>query len=207
VILVEGAAFAIHQRVAGPRLRNQHHGRVRQAVAAHHQELERVVEAGGVGLALVGDRPQLGDVAAEQRRRHGGLPRRHPVDVAAQRVDLAVVRDHPVGMGELPRREGVGGEALMHQRHGGDEPRVGHVLVILRHLVGQEHALVDQRAGRQRHRIVIDVAALVGKVERVGDHLADQIEAPLELRLLLHLLRPADEDLPVHRLNGLDHLG
>ena len=63
VILVEGAALAIHQRVAGPRLRDQHHGRVRQAVAAHHQELERVVEAGGVGLALVGDRPQLGDVA------------------------------------------------------------------------------------------------------------------------------------------------
>ncbi len=39
---------------------------------------------------------------AEQRRRNGGLPRRHPIDVAAQRVDLAVVRDHTVRMRKLP---------------------------------------------------------------------------------------------------------
>ena len=207
VILVEGAALAIHQRVAGPGLGDQHHGRVRQAVAAHHQELERVVEAGGIRLALVGDRPQLGDVAAEQRRRHRRLPRRHPVDVAAQRVDLAVVGDHAVGMRQLPRRERVGGEALVHQRHRRGEARVGEVRVVGLHLVGQEHALVDQRAARQRHRVVADVLALVGEVERVGDDLADEIEAALELLLVLHRLRPADEELPVHRLHRLHHLG
>ncbi len=181
VVLVEGAALAIHQRVAGPRLRDQHHGGVRQAVAAHHQEFERVVEAGGVRLTLVGDRPQLGDVAAEQVRLHGRLPRRHPVDVAAQRVDLAVVRDHAVGMRQLPRRERVGGEALVHERHRRGEPRIGDVLVVLPHLVGEEHPLVDERAARQRHGVMTDVAALVGKVERVGDDLADQIEPALEV--------------------------
>ena len=116
VVFVEGAALLVHQRIAGPGFGDQHHHRVRERVAALHQELERVVEAGGVGLALVGDRPQLVDVVAEQRRRHRRLPRRHPVDVAAQRVDLAVVRDHPVGMRQRPGREGVGREALVHQR-------------------------------------------------------------------------------------------
>ena len=65
VVLVEGAPLLVHERVAGPGFRNQHHRRVRQRVAAAHQEFERVVEAGGVRLALVGDRPQLGDVVAE----------------------------------------------------------------------------------------------------------------------------------------------
>ncbi len=66
VILVEGAPLGIHQRIAGPSLGDQHHRRVREAVAALHQELERVVEAGGVRLTFVGDRPQLPDVLAEE---------------------------------------------------------------------------------------------------------------------------------------------
>jgi hypothetical protein len=32
------------------------------------QEFERIVEAGRVRLAFIGDRPELGDVVAEQRR-------------------------------------------------------------------------------------------------------------------------------------------
>jgi hypothetical protein len=63
----------------------------RERVAAAHQEFEGVVEAGGVRLALVGDRPDFRDVVAEQLGIHRGLPGRHPVDVAAQRVDLAVM--------------------------------------------------------------------------------------------------------------------
>ena len=77
VVFVEGAALLIHQRIAGPRFRNHHHHRVRQRVAALHQEFERVVEAGGVGLAFVGDRPQLVEVVAEQlanARRPGAPP-------------------------------------------------------------------------------------------------------------------------------------
>ena len=44
------------------------------------------------------------------------LARLHPVDVAAQRVDLAVVRDVAVRVGERPGREGVRAEPLVHQR-------------------------------------------------------------------------------------------
>ena len=116
VVFVEGAPLLVHQRIARPRFGDHHHHRVRQRVAALRQEFERVVEAGGVGLAFVGDRPKLVDVLAEQRRRDGSLARRHPVVVAAQRVDLAVMRDVAVGMRQRPGREGVGREALVHQR-------------------------------------------------------------------------------------------
>ena len=146
VVFVEGAPLLIHQRVARPGLRNHHHHGVGERVAALHQEFERVVEAGGVRLPFVGDRPQLLDVFSEQRRGYVGLPRRHPVDVAAQRVDLAVVRDVAVGMRQRPGREGVGGEALMHQRDRALEFRIVQVRIIRAELVGEEHALVDHRA-------------------------------------------------------------
>ena len=114
IVFVELAAFLVHQLIAGPCLRNHHHHRVGERIAAHGEKFERVVEAGGVGLAFVGDRPQLLDVGAELRRRDRGLARRHPVVVAAQRIDLAVMRDHAVGMRQRPGRECVGGKALMH---------------------------------------------------------------------------------------------
>ena len=146
MIFVEGAALGIHQRIAGPGLRDQHHGGMGEGVAALHQEFERVVEAGGVGLALIGDRPELGDVLAEQRRGDACLSRRHPVQIAAQRVDLAVMRDHAIRMGELPGGEGVGRKALMYKRERRGKFRMMQVGIIGAELIGEEHPLVDQRA-------------------------------------------------------------
>ena len=179
VILVEVAPRLVHQRVAGPGLRDQHHHRMGERVAAAHQELERVVEAGGVGLAFVGDRPQLGDVGAEQFGIDARLPRRHPVDVAAQRVDLAVVGDHPVGMGEPPGREGVGGETLVDERERRLEARVEQVLVVARQLLDEHHALVDDGAARHRHRIIFGDPVADG-VDAVRDHLAQDEQPALE---------------------------
>jgi hypothetical protein len=102
VVFVERAALLIHERIARPGLGHHHHHRMRERIAALHQEFEGVVEAGGVGLAFIGDRPELSDVVAVKHRRHRRLPRRHPVVVAAQRVDLAVVRDHPIRMRQRP---------------------------------------------------------------------------------------------------------
>jgi hypothetical protein len=50
VVFVEGAALLVHQRVRFPGFGNHHHHRVRQRVAAHHQQFERVVERRGIGL-------------------------------------------------------------------------------------------------------------------------------------------------------------
>ena len=203
VVFVEGAPLLVHERIARPGLGDHHHHRVRERVAALHQEFERVVEAGGVGLAFVGDRPQLADVVAEQRRGHRRLPRRHPVDVAAQRVDLAVVGDHPVGMRERPGREGVGGEALVHERERALEIRVVQVGIVGAELVGEEHALVDDRAAGDRHRVIVRQPALAPRIDRARDRLAQDVEPALELVLVLDLLAAADEHLLVHRLGRL----
>ena len=51
----------------------------------------------------------------------------HPVDVAAQRVDLAVVRDVAVRVRQRPRRERVGAEALVDERERRLDDRVGEI--------------------------------------------------------------------------------
>ncbi len=204
MVFVEGAPLLVHQRVAVPRLRHEHHHGMGQRVAALHQEFERVVEAGGVGLALIGNRPELGDVGAEQLGIDARLAGRHPVDVAAQRVDLAVMRHHPVGVGEAPGREGVGGETLVHQRQRALEALVLQVLEIGPELVHQHHALVDDGAAGHRDGVVFRRLALLVLVDLVRDRLAQDIDLPLELVLVGDVGRPADEELAVDRL-GLQH--
>ena len=130
VIFVEVAPLLVHQRIARPGFGDQHHHRMGQRIAALHEKFERIVETGGVRLPFVGNRPELGNVVAEQPRGDARLARRHPVDVAAQRIDLAVMGDHPVGMGEAPGRERVGGEALMNERQRRLEARIAQILVI-----------------------------------------------------------------------------
>ena len=181
VIFVEGAAFLVHERIARPRLGYHHHHRVGERIAAHGEKFERVVETRGVGLTLVGNRPQLGDVAAEFRRRHRCLACRHPVVVAAQRVDLAVVRDHAVGMRQRPGRERVGGKALMDERQRAFEIRVVQVRVIGAELVGEKHALVDHGAAGDRHRVVVGGVARSPAIHDAGDGLAHDVEPALEL--------------------------
>ena len=117
VVLVEGAPRRIHRLVVLPRLGDHHQHGVRQRAPAHHQELEHVVEGRGVAAALADDRQQLLQVAlGEERRLEQALAGAHPVDVAAQRVDLAVVGDDAIRVRQRPRREGVGAEALVDER-------------------------------------------------------------------------------------------
>ena len=45
----------------------------------------------------------------------------HPIDVAAQGINLAVVSRIAKGLGQVPGREGVGAVALMNKGNGADE--------------------------------------------------------------------------------------
>ena len=137
---------------------------------------------------------------------HRGLPRRHPVDVAAQRVDLAVMRDHPVGMRQRPGREGVGRKALMHQRQRALEIRLVQVGIIFAELVGEEHALVDHGAARHRHRIIAGEAAVAALIDRLRNRLAQDVEPALEFVVVLDMVAAADEHLHVGGLGRLDGL-
>ena len=105
VELVERAPLVVHQRVLMPRLRDHHHHRVLDRPAGHREQLERVVELRGVRAALIEHRHELGDVVAEMRAAETRLTCAHPVDIAAQRVDLAVVRGQPERLREVPARQ------------------------------------------------------------------------------------------------------
>jgi len=65
VVFVERTAALVHQRVLLPGLGDHHHRRMRQRVAGHRQQLERVVEGRGVALVGKADRVELGQVVAE----------------------------------------------------------------------------------------------------------------------------------------------
>ena len=203
VILVKRAPLLVHQRISRPGFRDQHHHRMAQRIAALDKELERIVEAGRVGLALVGDRPKLRNVVAEQLGVDARLTRRHPVDIAPERVDLAVMRNHAIGVRETPGRERVGGEALMDERKGCIVARVQKVAVVRRELANENHALVDNGAGRHGHRIVFRDFRAASRINTIGDDLADDIEPTLKIIFRSEIGRAADEDLLHHRFGRL----
>ncbi len=202
MVLVEGAPARVHRRVLLPGLGDHHHHGVGERIAAHRQQLERVVEGRGVGLALEADRVELLQVVAEHRRLHHALARAHPVEVALDGVDLAVVRDHAVRVRERPLGEGVGREALVHQRQRRDEARILQVLVVLADLVGQQQALVDHRAAAHARHVVLAAVRELERLDRARGGLADHVELALERVGHDHVGAAADEDLAQHRLLG-----
>ncbi len=115
VVLVESALVRVHVGIAGPGFGDQHGHGVRNVAAGHVEQLEGVIEIGRIAAAGLNDGEQLLDIRAVQGRTEDGLAGVHPVDVAAQGVDLAVVGDVAERMGKLPGGEGIGGEALVHQ--------------------------------------------------------------------------------------------
>ena len=202
VVFIERLALGVHHLVAAPCLGNHHQHRVRQLAPGHVQKLEHVVEDSRVRAVLDHDRQNLLQIVAEQRRGAQRFARAHPVDVAAQRVDLAVVGDETERVRQRPRREGIGREPRMHQRQRRVEQRVAQVGKHLLDLVGREHALVHEGARRQARQIKQAALGEVRVRDRVLDALADDVELELEQRRVLHAAAAANENLPEHRLTG-----
>ncbi len=127
VELVEGPALGVHLLVVLPGLRDHHEDGVGQRATAQVQQLQGLVEGRRVGRPGRADGEQPLEVAGDQVGDELALARPHPVPVALDGVDLAVVGDQPVGVGQRPAREGVGGEPGVHQRQLGLEPAVRQV--------------------------------------------------------------------------------
>ena len=172
--LVEGTAGGIHLGVVLPRLRDHHQHRVREGSAAEVQQLEHLVERGGVARVRGDDGGEAREVARDQLALQQRFAGGHPVAVAAQRVDLAVVRDVAVGVRERPRRERVGGEPGVHERQRADHALVGEVRVERLDLGLGQHALVDDRARGQRGEV--DVGGVLGALAQ-AEGAALQLEA------------------------------
>ncbi len=115
MVLVERFLVRAHAFVAGPGFRDHHHHGMRQRAPAEGEKFQAVVKHRGVAAFAVDDRQDFRQVFSEQRRRELLLPRPHPVDVAANGIDLPVMRDHAVRVGPLPAWERVRTEPRMDQ--------------------------------------------------------------------------------------------
>ena len=116
------------------------------------------------------------DVVAPDRRCEKLLARSHPVAVALDGVDFAVVAHHPERLAERPRREGVGGETLVIKRDRDFKVRIVQVQVESAQGGRHRQRLVgNQAAGERRHVEALD---LLGAVL---DLAAAEVELALEL--------------------------
>lgn len=196
VVAVERPMLGLHRLVTLPCLGNHHENGVREAASAEVEQLEHLVEARGVRRTGGADREDL-------RRRVGpeglGVDERlagpHPVLVAGDGVDLAVVGDAAERMRQRPRREGVGGEARMHQTERALDARVLQVDVELPQLRGRQHALVDEGASGQAGEVHGLAARAVGACTLVAELVLHALAHDVGATLELHALCPADEHL------------
>ncbi len=181
-------------RIARPGLGDQHRHYVRQLASRVQQQLHGVVQRRRVAPARHFDGKQLSQVIAEQRRLQQALARIHPDDVALDRVDLAVVRQVAVGMGQRPAGEGVGREPLVHHADRALHQRVAQFGIELGDLGGQQQPLVyDGPAGKRWNvetRLTLDVALR----NLVFDAPPHHIELAVEV-FLLERLASFHEDL------------
>ncbi len=142
-----------HRRVLADAGRDHQRLGHRRIAPGTHQQLEHVVERRGIRPAGLHHRLDVVHVRPERRIGQPRLVAPHPVGVAADRVDLAVMREHAERLRQSPGREGVGRIALVIDGEARDEARIEQVRIELRQALGQEHALVDDRARRQRAEI------------------------------------------------------
>ena len=196
VVLVERPLVVGHELVFVPRLRDEHHHRVRQAPPREHEILEGVVDLGRVRGLRSDDGEHLLQVLPEKRRRHHRLAGAHPVDVAPERVDLAVVTEVPEGLCQIPRRPRVRAVALVDQGECALQGRVPQVGVEALDLMGEQEPLVAEGArGEARDVELADL--LPAKLDL--DPLSDDEELALEGVARLDARAPLDEHLANHR--------
>src|SRR5262249_32621877 len=114
--------------------------------------------------------------------------------IAAQGVDLSVVRNVAIGMGKWPGRKRVCREALMHEAERAYDVGILQLGIEIGYLRRQQQAFINDRARGERRDIkevfILDIA-----LGHFGlGALADDVELSLEL-ILGHALGTAYEDL------------
>jgi hypothetical protein len=107
-----------------PRLGHQHQLGGRRVAARAADRLEHRIQRRGVGCTRRDTGLMSSECVAERQRGHLDLVALHPVLVAADRVDLAVMGKHAERLRQPPLREGVGRIALVEDRDPADEALV-----------------------------------------------------------------------------------
>ena len=195
LICVVGAALVGDAVVMVPRLGDHHGDGTVERAAVHGEELQHVVQNGRVRTLTVDNRQHLSQVIAQRRAVQLRLASACPADVAAQRVDLAVVDDVAVRMRALPAGRGVRGIARMHERQAGLHRRVVEVGEEAAHLRGHQHALVHD--GARRHGAHVEDLARKRRVGVGGalDGSAAHVQLALERLTCVNVGRATQERL------------
>gem|GEM_PF-6846870 len=204
VIFVKSAPVRTHQRIVRPGFRNHHHHRVGKRIAARHQKFERVVESRGVRNVVADQRPELLQIRAQTFGTHVVAAGVHPIHVAAERVDFAVVAQVAERLRQGPTREGVGGEPLMRHGNGGFHALVRQILEIDRQIGPQDHALVADGPGGERNHIEVVATGFARIPQAMMRPLANNEKFALESGFRGGVFPPADEEHLDRRLVGLD---
>ena len=174
-----------HGAVLGPRLGDHHDGGVGERTAGKDEEFEAIVEHGRVAAVLVDDRLELLHVLAEERRGELRLAGVHPIDVAAEGVDLAIVRHVAVGVRAVPTREGVRAETRVDQRQRAFHAGVGQVGIKFRDLRRGQHAFEDDGAGGETRDVEEAATGGTGVAHFVEEAVTDDVKFPLEGKVVL----------------------
>jgi hypothetical protein len=150
VVTEEGLGLGGEFFVLFPSRRHHEHRGVERIASAEREELEGVVEAGGVGHARLHEGLEVREALAPHAVSGGVFAGAHEVAIAADGVDLAVVRHHAERVREVPRRERVGRVALVEDRERRGELGRLQIDEVFLDLEGREQALVDDRARGER---------------------------------------------------------
>ena len=136
-----------------PRFGDHHQHSLLKGIASQMQKLQAFVKAGSVGELGRADREDALYVAREMRRLHKRFAGAHPVLVALDGVDLAVVGDKAIRMRQRPARESVGGKTAMQKHERALQTLVLKVGVEIHELRSDEHPLVNECARRKAGEI------------------------------------------------------
>ena len=180
VVFVEGFLGGGHRFVRLPGLRDEHHHHLGDGAAGAHEEFDGVVEAGRVRAGFVDNGQDLVDIF-EARRGHQRFAGGHPVDVAAQGVDFAIVRNHAVGVGERPTGEGVRAEARVEHAERADVAAIAKVGEVFAQLERGQHSFIDDGAGAEAGEVEVLVVFDAVAGDELFKALADDVEAAFEV--------------------------
>ena len=187
-VAIEAVELRRHVVAPGVRGGDHHHHRVGQRAAGEQQQLEHAIEGRGVRAALRDQRQAALEVLTEKLGAKRRLTGAHPMDIAVDRVDLAVVGEQAQRLGEFPAREGVRRKTRVDHCERALQLGVAQVLVKAPELRRGEHALVDEGArAKARDR-------QVGAGIELGDPARDE-QAAFELVLVDHARACGDEQL------------
>ena len=172
--------------VLSPRLRHQHQQGVREVAASRDEKFEHIVERSRIALARRDERQDFRHIVSEELRGQKRFAGAQAVQVAAQRIDFAVMRQVAERVCEVPGRKRVRAVPLMDQRQRRFEVGVAEVGVKFFELRRQQQSLVDDAAAGH--------AADIRLGERLFDQPPHDEEFALERRTVRERL-PADEKL------------